>query len=41
MIMQIADGVVEYFDNVVKKNNLEIKMVTLLQLETLPDYIEG
>jgi len=41
VLLQIEDAAVEYFDNVVKKDNLPINMETPLEPEYLPDYIEG
>jgi len=38
---RIEDAVLEYFKNVVKKNNLEVNMKTLLEPELLHEYIEG
>ncbi len=31
----------EYFDNVIKKDNININMAAPLEPETLPKYIEG
>ncbi len=41
MFNQIEDAAVEYFENVVKQDNLQISMATPLELDTLPQYIEG
>ena len=39
--MQIEEVAVEYFDNVIKKDNININMAAPLEPETLPEYIEG
>jgi len=41
LFIQIEDAVVEYFDNVVKKDNLQVNMSTPLEPEFLLEYIEG
>jgi len=40
MIIHIEDGAIEYFNIVVKKDQLEINIAALLQQEILPKYIE-
>jgi len=40
-LFQIEDAAVEYFDNVVKKDNLQVNMKTPLELEYLHEYNEG
>jgi len=41
VLTKIEDVVVEYFDNLVQKDNLELNMKTPLEPEFLPEYIEG
>ena len=37
----MEDAAIEYFDGVVKKDNIDINMHTPLEPESLTEYIEG
>jgi len=39
--IQIEEAAVEYFDNVVQKDNLQVNMNIPLESELLPEYVEG
>jgi len=39
--IQIEEAAVEYFDNIVKKDNLQVNIANPLEPEFLAEYIEG
>jgi len=41
LFIQIEDDAMEYFDNIVKKDNVLVNMSTPLEPEFLPEYIKG